>query len=402
MDQAKFAVPRHLPEEKALQDCMRPRLHVIGVIAAGFFKAGFIVDPTIPKDADLWIEVVVRALTMVIAICKERHIDVPRRLVIVSDNAGDNKNNHTFTNSAILVGGWSFDVIMNLFLRSGHSHEDIDAMFGQWSTMLIRQPTLQTPLAFKIALETYFPDSTFVILSHVRLFCNWFAECMVSITGMFGSVGSAHSFVFVRRGSYDAQQYGQPDNNFNELPLDGDVVLIPRKYMHSAGVCQQPLVVLPRARLQQFVDGPVRRPGIAPRLVYSADQKKSLKQTADRVSEFPFLLLEASAYLHALADGATNFWATEPHAISVCTFEQPQLARRIDAPGHWLVPANTIEPPQTARTLKARPVAKKYVRTRKKGRGRMSAQVADAAPPPLADAGGVVYAIDVDGDIVQQ
>ena len=172
--------------------------------------------------------------------------------------------------------------------------------------------------------------------------------------------------------------------------------------MHSGAVCQQPLVVLPRARLQQFVDGPVRRPGITPRLVYSADQKKSLKQTADRVSEFPFLLLEASAYLHALADGATNFWATEPHAISVCTFEQPQLARRIDAPGHWLVPANTIEPPHTARTLKARPVAKKYVRTRKKGRGRMSAQVADAAPPPLADAGGVVYAIDVDGDIVQE
>ena len=114
--------------QKALQDCMRPRLHVIGVIAAGFFRGGCIVDPTIPTDADLWIEVVARTLAMVISTCRERHIDVPRRLVVVSDNAGDNKNNHTFTNSSIMVGGMSFDLILNLLLRCGHSHKDIDAM----------------------------------------------------------------------------------------------------------------------------------------------------------------------------------------------------------------------------------------------------------------------------------
>ena len=61
MDQAKLACPRHLPQSKLLQDSMRPRLHVVGVRIAGFLKAGFIVDPTISKDADLWVEVIVRS-----------------------------------------------------------------------------------------------------------------------------------------------------------------------------------------------------------------------------------------------------------------------------------------------------------------------------------------------------
>ena len=58
MDQAKFCCPRHLPEAKSLQDAVRPRLHVLGVRVAGFFKMGFIMNPTIPKDGDLWIELI--------------------------------------------------------------------------------------------------------------------------------------------------------------------------------------------------------------------------------------------------------------------------------------------------------------------------------------------------------
>ena len=62
MDQAKFACPRHLPEAKSLQDAVRPRLHVVGVRVAGFFNMGFLMDPTISKDGDVWIEVICEVL----------------------------------------------------------------------------------------------------------------------------------------------------------------------------------------------------------------------------------------------------------------------------------------------------------------------------------------------------
>ena len=32
MDQGKFSVPRHLPGAKMLKDCLRPKLHVVGII----------------------------------------------------------------------------------------------------------------------------------------------------------------------------------------------------------------------------------------------------------------------------------------------------------------------------------------------------------------------------------
>ena len=69
MDQAKFACPRHLPNAKSLQDAMRPRLHVVGVRVAGYFKRGYIIEPTISKDGDLWMEIIDRVLHDVVGYC---------------------------------------------------------------------------------------------------------------------------------------------------------------------------------------------------------------------------------------------------------------------------------------------------------------------------------------------
>ena len=57
MDQAKFCIPRHVPGSKSLKDALRPRMHVVGVIAHGWFRAGYLVEPTISKDANVFIEI---------------------------------------------------------------------------------------------------------------------------------------------------------------------------------------------------------------------------------------------------------------------------------------------------------------------------------------------------------
>ena len=92
IDQAKFTLPRHMPAAKLLKDILRPKLHVVGVIMHGFFKVGFLIDPTMAKDSNMFIEIVVRCIGMLVKRCAELGVRVPRRLMIVADNASDNKN----------------------------------------------------------------------------------------------------------------------------------------------------------------------------------------------------------------------------------------------------------------------------------------------------------------------
>ena len=139
---------------------------------------------------------------------------MPQRLVIVSDNAGDNKRGYTFSFRGALMGGLLFRVLFQLYLRTGHSHEDIDAMFGSWTAFLTRQKTLQTPYEFRNALRTGFPDTQFYVMSHKRLWSDWLGKLHVSIGGMGGSVNAAHSFTWARRQDYDAERFGPLTSRF--------------------------------------------------------------------------------------------------------------------------------------------------------------------------------------------
>jgi hypothetical protein len=51
---------------------MRPRLHCVGVIAHGFLKAGYIIEPTIAKDSNVFVEVCMQSLHRVLLMCRER------------------------------------------------------------------------------------------------------------------------------------------------------------------------------------------------------------------------------------------------------------------------------------------------------------------------------------------
>ncbi len=168
MGQCAFKVPRHLPGSKILANCARPQLHMVGVIAHGFHKAGFLFDATIGKDSNLWCEIMSVTLMRVWSTCRERNLQPPARIVIMGDNAGDNKNTYTFEFTALLVFVRMLRVAMNGFLRTGHSHEDIDAVFGNWGKCLYNQPTLQDPTDFRDVLAKQFPDTTFSIIHFVH------------------------------------------------------------------------------------------------------------------------------------------------------------------------------------------------------------------------------------------
>ena len=239
----------------------------------------------------------------------------------------------------------------------------------------------------------------FLILSHVRDWLELLTEACVKLEGMGGSVGAAHSYTWLRRDDVP-EKFGEIESSFSEPAQPGDIVLLARKYLHTMELSQRPLVVLPIGRLRGMSDKSL---SVLPRLVYSLSQQKNLRDTAKTVEQYPYRLTRAAAYLRALADGGTEFWAP----LVKDTLVLFAVSDRVAMPSLWVPPPDVIEPPNSARIIKALPVANKGALKRKRGvgRGKLSAALAIAAgPPPLGPMHGVVdapHVVGEDGDLAE-
>ena len=229
MDQCKLAIPRHLPGAKMLRDCLRPKLHVVGIIVHGIFRIGWLADPTIAKDSNCYLELILRTMCMLVRRCTDLNIRMPSRCIIIADNASDNKKQYAFSLNALMVACDLFVTVTSGILRTGHNHDDQDAMFGKWSQCLARQNILQDPQDFVNALRRNFPGTHFEFLNHVRNWCDFVSTTLVQLTGMGGSttLNSAHAFSFCKR-SVAPSVYGTPESQFLEPPHGDDVVLFVR------------------------------------------------------------------------------------------------------------------------------------------------------------------------------
>lgn len=375
MDQAKFCVPRHTPGSKSLKDAVRPRLHVVGVLVHGWFSAGYIFDPTMPKDSNTFIEILVQSIHAVFDMCRAKRMQPPRRLVVQADNAGDNKNQWVFDMIYCLTVR-TFEACFLNYLRTGHSHEDIDACFGSWATHLCSEKTLETPTDFLTSLSKAFPKTRFQMLDYVRNWAAYLSDLMVKSEGIGGSVGAAHSFCCARRSEFDVVSFGQPSSAFPELPASDDVIMVCRKYMHSAMLAQPPLVALPVGRLKLLRGG--RPTQMVARDAYSPAQASELAKTARKLLEFPFHLERAAAYLMELAAGSEKHWQPLPPTPTIHLTNPPHLEWSLSK-SFVIPPANVIDPPssQQARPVLVKPLARKQPARKRARKGKMS------AGPPL-------------------
>jgi hypothetical protein len=79
---------------------------------------------------------------------------LPPTLTLQLDNAsGDNKNRWVFAFCSLLVYRAVFREIYINFLIVGHTHEDIDALFGRWSSMLKTHDYLTVPRLMKSFMD---------------------------------------------------------------------------------------------------------------------------------------------------------------------------------------------------------------------------------------------------------
>lgn len=130
MDQSKFMVPRgSLLRAKAFESMMRPRLHVAAVIAHGRHVAFYLSEADLAKDSNTSCEILAHSLQQLAV----AGVDLSAcRVTLQADNTSrEVKNGHCMRYLSSLVSDGVIASGKLSFLRSGHSHEDVDQLFGR-------------------------------------------------------------------------------------------------------------------------------------------------------------------------------------------------------------------------------------------------------------------------------
>jgi hypothetical protein len=155
MDQAKFATPR-CPEvlaSKELASMQRPRLHVSAVILHGWLTLMTVGEADLPKDSNCTIDLINRTLQQL----NDDKVDLTGYDIHVQmDNCcRENKCNPVFRYMALLVAMRCVRSFSASFLQTGHSHEDIDALFSSVAVHVAREKRLEEPADFVETLRSF-------------------------------------------------------------------------------------------------------------------------------------------------------------------------------------------------------------------------------------------------------
>ena len=154
MDQSKFCLPRHeAMRSKDFGSFIRPKLHISAIIAHGWRVIFQISPPDLPKDSNASIELISHSLTVLQkqdANLRDLHVNIQ------SDNTcRECKNSPMIRYLSSLVSSRTIRSAALNCLRSGHSHEDIDQMFGQLATFTLRSKDLQDPTDVKRCIQAF-------------------------------------------------------------------------------------------------------------------------------------------------------------------------------------------------------------------------------------------------------
>ena len=179
-DQAKFRVLKATEWPKALETEWRPKVKVVGCLAHGHHMSFTFVEENVPKGSNLTIEILVRALDRIYQDLADRGEELPAHLWVQADNAsGENKNQWLFRFLAVVVDrGVCRSAVMSM-LQVGHTHEDIDAIFGVMSMEIAKTLDWDTPMQMAEHLGRSYVCTLFNM--HMKFFNGWLMSCQFKV-----------------------------------------------------------------------------------------------------------------------------------------------------------------------------------------------------------------------------
>lgn len=148
MERRKFALPKW-PWGRTPKDAEkyhRPVLELTGCICHGHGVYLYLADGDVSIGANWHATVLLRSLEFLRQSCSRRGEPLPQFLSVHSDNTTSAQKNHCLNGLlASLASAGYFRCCSQQHLRVGHSHEDIDALFGVIANLIVHAPDLQCP-----------------------------------------------------------------------------------------------------------------------------------------------------------------------------------------------------------------------------------------------------------------
>ena len=311
MDQAKFKCPRNLASSAELECLWRPQLHVVGAIVHGHVEAYYIMDADLAKDANMNCTVLSRTFDVVHVKASKPGSGhaLPRNLIVSADNtARESKNQHFANFSGYLVGTERFDCVENQFLKTGHTHNELDQRFSSVATALSRAPSLEDKEEFAEWIRSKVKPAAGRTL-HVEVldttydFQSWFYGLDAKISGLASThfePDTCHVWRFIRRSLVPTLETDVHHELWEGLaPQDADVIMIVKESMSATHMSQPPVLFQPHAESCALEPGSLAK---MPRNELKPRVLKEYRKTARVLGEKPWELFKAQQYLQDLCD----------------------------------------------------------------------------------------------------
>lgn len=151
------------------------------------------------------------------------HKPLPRIFKLQLDNcSGDNKNKYVFSYLSLLTARGHFEEVIAGFLIPGHTHEDVDAMFGHFSEALMHDQASCLPDLMALLMNSRKPNPVPIFVQEVPDFKSYLQPFILSGSDRLVGHKKPRLFRFyVRHDSMPCFQYKLKTMDMDWLPEEG-------------------------------------------------------------------------------------------------------------------------------------------------------------------------------------
>ena len=359
MDQAKLRVPRHGYKRitKNMEKLFRPSLHLSATWLHGHLLHLAVADEDMKKNSESQLEMLARALSQM----HNTFGRLPLCFHLQQDNCfREGKNQYMASFALMLTILGVFRATSLGFLRTAHSHEDVDQVFGQVARLLmgkcfgtanemvnlLNETARQRGAATSSASRIQGSSCKAYKLDEVTCWKEWVSQIGIVCKGM----RRVHYIRFLLRRDLGMDIL----NNVSEMedfPVSGrlekhpdDIFLLAKRWLADSAILRL-VALVPASKAAEIRTGARLPTGVAPRRAISDQVAQNLRKTVPICCKSGELSRDAAKYLLDWCSGSlprvpkpssyeilNHRWdhAMSGEALTPGTWQPPRRRRNVD------------------------------------------------------------------------